>query len=132
MQNKFFSGNLDFLGFSASLLCAIHCISLPMLLSVGALGGLAWLENELFEHGIILFSFIIASWSLGQSYFKYRIKLDAIMVVLVGFGFILAAHTFAEGIEPILMMIGGTCIAFAHFLNWRMVSKHKAVQLATS
>lgn len=132
MQSKFFSINLDFLGFSASLLCAIHCISLPLLLSVGALGGLAWLENEILEHGIILFSFIIASWSLGQSYFKYRLKFDAIAVVFIGFGFILAAHTFAESLEPILMMIGGCCIAFAHYLNWKMVTKHKSVQLVAN
>lgn len=132
MQEKFFSGNLDFVGFSASLLCAIHCISLPILLSIGTLSGLAWLENELLEHGIILFSFIIASWSLGQSYFKYRIRLDAIAVVLLGFGFILAAHTFAESIEPILMMIGGCCIAFAHFLNWKMVNRIKEVEFATT
>ena len=132
MQDKFFSSNLDFLGFSASLLCAIHCISLPLLLSVGALGGLAWLENELLEHGIILLSFIIASWSLGQSYFKYRIRLDAIAIVLLGFGFILAAHAFAENLEPVLMMIGGICIALAHYLNWKMVNRRKAVEFATN
>jgi len=132
MQDKFFSGHLDFLGFSASLLCAIHCISLPILLSVGTLSGLAWLENELLEHGIILFSFIVASWSLGQSYFKYRTKLDAIIIVTIGFGFIFAAHTLVENLEPILMMIGGCCIAFAHFLNWKMVNRHKEVRFATN
>ncbi|MEL6719059.1 MAG: MerC domain-containing protein [Bacteroidota bacterium] len=132
MQDKFFGINLDFLGFSASLLCAIHCISLPLLLSIGALSGLAWLENELLEQGIILFSFVVASWSIGQSYFKYRIKLDAIAMVFVGFGFIFCAHFLAENLEPILMMIGGLCVAFAHYLNWKMVNRYKTLEYAAS
>ncbi|MEM8523148.1 MAG: MerC domain-containing protein [Bacteroidota bacterium] len=132
MRDKFFGSHLDFLGFFASLLCAIHCISLPLLLSISALSGLAWLENEFIEYGIILFSLIVASWSLGQSYFKYRIKLDAIIVVAIGFGLVFSGHVLFEALEPVLMMLGGSCIAFAHFLNWKMINRRKTPRLVTS
>lgn len=128
MQEKFFSNNLDFIGFSASVLCAIHCISLPLLLSVGALSGLAWLENEIIELLLIVVSFVIASWSLGQSYIKQHRKFDAIFIVLIGFGLIILAHTITH--NHVLMMLGGLIIAIAHFQNWRMLNHSKKLELA--
>ena len=125
MQDKFFGIHLDFIGFSASMLCAIHCISLPLLLSMSALGGLAWLENELLEFGLILFSLFLAAWSLGQSYREQHGKLDAFAIMFVGFSAIVLSRFLAHELEPALMMLGGTFIALSNFYNWRLLQKHK-------
>ncbi|MEM9886086.1 MAG: MerC domain-containing protein [Bacteroidota bacterium] len=125
MQNKFFSIHLDFIGFSASMLCAIHCISLPILLSMSTLSGLAWLENELLEFGIILLSLFIATWSLGQGYRKQHSKFDAFVIMLAGFSTIVLSRFLGEALEPVLMMLGGTLIAWSHFYNWKLIQKYK-------
>lgn len=126
MRDRFFSTHLDFVGFFASVLCAIHCAFLPLLLSFSTLSGLVWLENFWVEFTLISLSFILASWSLGQSYFKHKRK-EAIQVVVIGFICILCSRIVDEGYEPLLMVIGGLLIAFSHYLNWNFL--HPKVRL---
>lgn len=125
MQKKFFSIHLDFIGFSASLLCGVHCISLPLLLSMSSLSGLAWLENALLESGLILFSLVLASWSLIQSYRKQHGRLDAFALMFAGFASIILSRFLTENLEPLLMLLGGVLVALAHFYNWKLVQKYK-------
>jgi len=120
MRERFLSLNLDFLGFSASMICAVHCLSLPFLLSLGTIGGLSWLEHFGVELTFIFISFAIASWSLGQSYLTQHRKLNALRIVLVGFLFILASRFTVESFEVILTTIGGVLVAVSHFVNWKL------------
>lgn len=117
MNKKFFSLNLDFLGFSASMLCALHCISLPLLLTIGALAGFSWLKDPFTEAIFISLSLTIASWSLVRSYFTHQ-RWSAIRLVAFGFIFILASRFLSAGWEPTLAMLGGVTIAGAHWKNW--------------
>lgn len=128
MQEKFFSSNLDFLGFTTSVLCALHCAALPLILSFSALSGLTWLENFWVEFSLIGISFVIASLSLGQSYLKVHRRLNAIQIVLIGFGFILVSRFVEGAAEAWLTTIGGVMIAVAHYVNWRLLGNHKSVQ----
>ncbi len=123
MQERFFKLHIDGLGFVAAALCAIHCISLPLLLSIGALSGLAWLENEALEMAFVGASVIIAFSSLVPSYFKNHRRPDALLMSGLGFALIVVSHLFVESLEPILMFIGGSCIAFAHWHNWRLTRR---------
>lgn len=125
MQERFFKFHLDFIGFSASLLCAIHCISLPIILSLSTLGGLAWLENEAIELSFIACSVIVASWSLFHSYFRVHSRKEALLIAFTGFSIIIISHVFFPSLEPILMMFAGISIAWAHWLNWRLVNQVK-------
>ena len=75
--NKKRSAQLSILGTSASLLCAIHCLSLPILLSAGALGLSNLFTNPLVEFslisisvifGILVISSHLAHKNLNESY----------------------------------------------------------------
>ena len=124
MHSKFISLNLDFLGFFASLLCAIHCLAVPFVLTFGALSGLSWIENHAIETFFIILSIILASLSLISAYRTKHGKLDAIYIVSVGFLIIMASR-FAEGNgHLILAALGGFLVATSHFINWRLLKKH--------
>lgn len=128
MKNKFFSFNLDFLGFSASFLCAIHCALLPVLLTFSAMSGLEFLEDPYIEYGMIGLSAVLASISLITSYRKNHGNALPLIVVTVGFSFIVLSRFGGESevFEAVLMTIGGLSIATAHVLNWRLCKQCEA------
>lgn len=128
MIQKFFSLNLDFLGFSASLLCAIHCAAIPLLLAVGALSGLAWLEHHWVELVFIGLSFLFATASLIPSYRNQHGRQRPLQIVAVGFGLIVLAHLLPHEYEHWIMVVAGSSIAYAHWVNWRLLRKHAACE----
>lgn len=113
--------NLDFIGISISLLCALHCLTLPIVLAASTYGGLIWLESPVFEWVIIVLSLIIASWSLFRSYWNKHGKIMPLVVVAFGFIFIAAGRVTQAPWEHFLTAMGGFAIAYAHFLNWRFL-----------
>lgn len=123
-KSGFFSKiNPDILGMSASLLCAVHCSALPLVLALGLLGGFSWLEHPLVEIGFIITSLMLAWLSLLPSWKSGHGRVEPLVVVFLGFFLIGLAHVLAESLEPVLMTLGGLSIAFAHFLNWRFMRK---------
>ncbi|MEM9991754.1 MAG: MerC domain-containing protein, partial [Bacteroidota bacterium] len=70
MPSKFVSLNLDFIGFSAALICAIHCMAVPIIVTFGAISGLSLLENHAIETFFIVTSVVLAGWSLLTAYRK--------------------------------------------------------------
>jgi hypothetical protein len=125
MRRRGFFGklNLDFLGMSASLLCAVHCSVLPLLLTVGLLGGFSWLEHPAVEITFIFSSLMLAWLSLLPGWRRGHGRIEPVLTMLVGFGLIVLAHVFHEQYEGLLMTLGGLAIAVAHFLNWRLSKK---------
>ncbi len=119
MRNRFISIHWDFVGFTASALCAVHCVLLPFILTYSTLGGLHFLENPLIEWTLIITALIIALHSLWHSYAKHHKKIKPIIIASLGFGLIILGHVLHELFEPIFLGIGGMSIAIAHFINWK-------------
>jgi O-antigen/teichoic acid export membrane protein len=118
-RNNFIGLHADFVGFSASLLCAVHCIALPFLLSFTPLMGLRFLENPLIEASIILLTFIVASYAIAHGYRRHHKKPTALLIVAAGFLSIIIGHVLHTAwAEIIFSAIGGTVIATAHVVNW--------------
>ncbi len=130
MKDRFVGLHLDFVGFSASMLCAVHCAALPFLLSLAPLAGLQFLNDPWIEYVIILTSFFIASYALLHGYRRHHKKPLALIIVTVGFLLILIGHLLDdEWIEIILTSCGGATIAIAHLINWKYM---KQVQVGLS
>lgn len=103
---------------SASILCAIHCISLPFILSAGALGLTQVIQNPLIEFSLIAVSILIGFPVIKKGYAnhskKYILVLFAVSALfLITFGIIFHSH------ESSISSIGGIGIALSFFLNWR-------------
>lgn len=122
MRNNFISLNLDFVGFSASLLCAVHCAAMPFLLSLLPLAGLHFLHHPAVEYSVILLSFLIASKSLTHGYVRHHKNIYPLLVVAFGFLLIGLGHTIHAGwVELGLIVPGATFVSIAHLLNWKYV-----------
>ena len=120
---------LDILGFSASFLCAIHCVLLPLFLSLGLAGGLPWLESHTLELLLIFSTFIVASWSLLGSWFKHR-KTKPMLLALLGFAVIFGVHLLEGDVAHYVSALGGSLIAYAHYINWRLLHPHAVFRRA--
>lgn len=111
--------NLDKIGIGASLLCAIHCAALPVLFTTLPLLGVELLENEEIELGFILFSVVVGSVALYNSYTKHHGKKLPFILFIIGISLLFFANFFLASGETIVKMIGAAAIIWAHALNWQ-------------
>ena len=63
---------MDFWGATTSILCAIHCALIPILLSLGMIGSHAFFSHPLFEGIMIVLAFIFVYNSIIKGYFYYE------------------------------------------------------------
>jgi len=113
---------LDALGFSASFLCALHCISLPLIATLGMSGALPWLESERLELALIVSALVIAVWSLASTFRRHRDRRPLWYAVL-GFVVIISGHLAHLNVEHYVAGVGGLLIAYAHYRNWLLLSQ---------
>ncbi|MEM9328704.1 MAG: MerC domain-containing protein [Bacteroidota bacterium] len=126
MKNQFVGWHLDFVGFSASLLCALHCAALPFLLTLAPLAGLQFLDNHWVEISLILLSFFIASNALMHGYRRHHHRWLPLVIAVFGFVLIGIAQALeSEFTELVLMPLGGITIAIAHLINWKFINQSR-------
>ncbi len=125
MKDKFISLNIDFVGFCASVICAIHCALTPVLVALLPLAGLQFLTNPIIEFSLIAMSAFIASFSLFRGYTRFH--KDPLPLVIIGYGFLLIIFgRFAalDWQELLFSSLGALSIAVAHMVNWFRLKRH--------
>jgi hypothetical protein len=123
---------LDHLGIGLSLLCALHCAFLPLVLSSLPLIGIGFLTTPYWEAGMISASFLVACYSLVNGYKRTKNK-KPLIVLTIGFLLILGAKSIvSEEQESVLMVAGGLLVAIAHFVNWKLVHRFGKQQTCCS
>ena len=111
---------LDLWGMTASIGCAIHCAALPLVATALPLLGLDFLANAWVEVIMIVLSVVLGTWSLLGTFREHK-SIVPILLLITGFVFILSGHFLREDLESILIPLGGFTLAFAHFINWKLV-----------
>lgn len=119
---------LDVFGFSASFLCAVHCMLMPLILSFGLVSGLEWLESPMVEWSFIISTLVLASWSLFGSLPRHEDK-RPLLIAGLGFVILLGVHLLEHHIGHYVAAVGGALIAYAHYLNWKLVHEPKDKQV---
>jgi len=123
------SSKLDNIGMTASVLCAIHCAIVPIIITSLPLLGLGFLANPVFEWGMIAFALFIGFYAIGISYFRTHHRLLPLILMILGFAIIIGGHMFVTGWrEGVIVPIGGLTIATAHFFNYRYTGACNADQ----
>ncbi|GAA4338166.1 MerC domain-containing protein [Mucilaginibacter gynuensis] len=119
MKGKIHSG-LDTIGMTASLLCAVHCALVPLLLTALPLLGIGFLANEWVEISMIGLSAIIGCIALITT-FKRHYSYTPLITLVTGFVLIFTGHALSNAAwEHIMVPLGGLTIAAAHYINWRL------------
>jgi hypothetical protein len=114
---------LDASGMSMSLLCAVHCALMPLVVTILPWIGLGILAEDGAESILLGLS---ASLGIASSYLGYRVHRSGWSVILLAAGLgLLASGRIVEGWEyetiglPLLVG-GGLVVASSHLLNRRL------------
>lgn len=119
MKNSFVGIHLDFIGFSASIACAVHCALLPFLISSLPFLGLGFLDHPWIEYSVVFLSFVLAVLALSYGYRRHHKKLSPIILVIVGFLTIGYGLLWGpESLEPVITPLGAVLVGMAHYVNW--------------
>lgn len=114
---------LDKAGMMASLLCAMHCALMPVLVTLLPFVGLAFLADERVEWALLAVSAIIGISSLCLGFREHRSR-RAFVVLAVGLGLLTTgriAEEYAAGPWAIVLAVaGGLVVAASHFINTRL------------
>ncbi len=116
--------NWDALGIGTSILCAIHCALLPVLLGSLPVFGVNIIHNLVFEWGMIALAFAVGSYSLFHGYIKHHRSLVPVLIFSFGFIFLVLKQFFVQYEIPFLI-IAVVLIISAHFYNYRLCHRSK-------
>jgi hypothetical protein len=120
MNNTSLNARIDFIGITASTLCAVHCAITPLLLSILPLIGAEFLDNPMVEYTLIFSSMTIAIVSMSMGFFRHHRKILPALIMIGGFGLILISRIVENKLaEIILSASGGLSIALSHYINWQ-------------
>jgi len=120
MKSKNYS--LDIIASTSSFLCAIHCISVPVILSFSSLNFLRFLNNQYLEWTFIIVGLAFVISSLWPCYKKVHRKIKPILFAFLGFILILVGKLdFTEIWEISNTVIGSSFISLAHYFNWSIL-----------
>lgn len=113
----------DRIGAFGSLLCALHCALLPLLVALLpalGLGGAALVD---FDQGFTVFATLLGITMLGYGYRRHRAFRAWFVLVpglaLIWAGSFTALHTHSLA-HSLVMVAGGLLVAAAHVLNLRL------------
>ena len=122
---------LDRLGATGSLLCAIHCALLPVVIAVlPSLGIAAWLGAEGFEQGFVVFASLLGLYTMVLGYRRHRavralwLLIPGLLVLWVSVLYPpLHHHLLAHAVS---MTLGGSLVGLAHLANLHLGHVHNA------
>ena len=119
---KIKNNTLDIVAISSSLICAVHCVAAPIVLSLGTFSSLHFLANPFIEMIFICLGLVFFLASLWPSYQKIHRKLLPLQFAALGFIFIgLSRLHFTDSWEISTTIIGTILVSLAHFFNWKLL-----------
>lgn len=119
---------IDRFGATGSLVCALHCALLPLVIAVlPSLGLAVWLSDG-FERGFVLFASLLGVFSLAWGWRRHR-AIRALGLLLPGLAVLWAGVLYAplhHAVVPhaVAMTLGGTLVGLAHLMNLRLNHGH--------
>ena len=116
---------LDRIGITATSLCALHCILLPVLLPVLPLMGLSFLADHAWEHVFLLMTAALGSIALFSGFKRYHKRLYPFYLLYLGVALYWIKHNFSETDEIYFIIAGASLIVAAHFINIKLCNSCK-------
>lgn len=110
--------NLDALGATTSILCAIHCAILPLAVASLPIMGINIVHNTRFEYGMIALAFVIGTAALWHGFTRHHHRLTPWLLFTGGMIFLIAKEIWSN-YELGLLPFAVSLILTAHWLNYR-------------
>lgn len=116
---------LDRIGITATSLCALHCILLPVLLPALPLLGLSFLADHAWEHFFLFLTGVLGTCALFSGFKKYHKRLYPFYLLFLGIGIYWIKHDFSEQLQPLFIIVGASLIVAAHVINLKLCNSCK-------
>ena len=116
---------LDRIGITATSLCALHCILLPVIIPALPLLGIGFLADHTWEHVFLVVTAILGSIAMFSGFKRYHKKLYPFYLLMLGVVIYWQKHDFSEAVQPMFIMIGATLIVAAHIINIKLCNSCK-------
>ncbi|NBD96203.1 MAG: MerC family mercury resistance protein [Gammaproteobacteria bacterium] len=117
-------GLLDRIAISASALCMVHCLAMPLLVIAIPVLSSTFLADEAFHRFLV---WLVLPVSLAALFIGCRRHKDILVVSFGGLGLILLISIayfghdlLGESGERIATVVGGVILAVGHFRNYRL------------
>lgn len=110
--------NWDALGVTTSLVCAIHCALLPLLLASLPIFGFDIIKNEFFEYFMIGLAFVVGLYALSHGFRKHHRRILPLVIFTIGI-LLLFAKQIWHAFHIWLLIPAVIAIVSAHWLNYR-------------
>ena len=111
---------LDRIGITATSLCALHCILLPVILPALPLLGLSFLADHAWEHVFLIITGILGSIAMFSGFKRYHRRLYPFYLLMIGLVVYWMKHDFSEQVQPLMIVVGACFIVAAHVINLRL------------
>lgn len=119
---KINNNSIDIVALFSSLICAVHCATIPLLLSFSSLGSLHFLGNKFIEWAFISLGLIFVIISLLPSYKKIHKNSKPLIIAFLGFLLIAFGRlNLSEIFEIVNTVAGAFIVSYAHYLNWKLL-----------
>lgn len=115
--------NWDKLGVTASLICAVHCLALPLLLTSLPILGIDLVENKAVEIFMIVLAFVIGIIALAKGRKEYNSS-KPMLLFSIGIGCLVLKEVFHEW-HNLILIPAVFFILWAHYSNYKMVKTAK-------
>ncbi|BCD98751.1 MerC domain-containing protein [Marinagarivorans cellulosilyticus] len=114
----------DTTAISLSLMCALHCLALPLALIVFPSIATLQLDNEYFHFWMIIIVIPISLYALTLGCKAHK-RFYTLSIGVLGLALLLLAVSLTETVikeigEKILTLMGATFIAFSHYRNYKL------------
>lgn len=109
--------NYDHLGIFTSILCAIHCTVLPLIISSLTFLGIDILESAAVEWALIALAFLFGFLSLNHGYRRHHHKKLPALLFCAGFAFLIINQVTDEHFLFICIPLAAVFIIAAHITN---------------
>jgi len=116
---------LDRIGITATSLCALHCILLPVLLPALPLLGISFLADHAWEHVFLIITAVLGSIAMFSGFKRYHRKLYPFYLLALGVIIYWQKHDFSESVQPFFIVIGALLIVSAHLINLKLCNDCK-------
>jgi hypothetical protein len=116
MKSKFYHLSTKF-GIALSFLCAIHCMTMPLIMIAFPFLNLTFLHNPMIEWGILLSLVVLGVFSLNHYRIKHHDRYLPIIIFAIGVIVCVIALINHNHYHFSLMMTGSIIIAISQILN---------------
>ncbi|WP_300530492.1 MerC domain-containing protein [Maricaulis sp.] len=108
----------DAAGIGLSGLCLVHCLGLPLLISLSP--ALMWMENEFIHIGLaslalLVWLTVLPKWPSGPA----GLAMKAVAITGLALLFLGALWEVSETFEKVVTSIGAIALASAHLMAWK-------------